>query len=164
MVKRPLPEASSVGAGPIAILAAFLLLFIGGAALGLWLAAALAPGSRVAEVVSFLALPIAFAAGLQAWYGLALLGLLPRLWRWLRNPGARADRARGLAPAELPGSWVFLPISSAAGAAAGLITGFVSSTGPVWLVLLAYWAAGTLHGLLAWRLARGGLLLPPESV
>jgi hypothetical protein len=57
-----------------------------------------------------------------------------------------------------------LPLSSAAGALAGIVTGMMSSTASVWLVVLAYWLAGTAHGLLAWRLARGGALLPPESI
>ncbi len=65
---------------------------------------------------------------------------------------------------QIPGTFVFLPLSSAAGALAGVVTGMVSSTASVWLVVLAYWLAGTAHGLLAWRLARGGALLPPESI
>lgn len=136
---------------------AVLGLFFGGAAIGAWLAGALAPGSWVATGVGFFALPIAFAAGLQAWYGLALLSLIPRLVRRGRGIGRRP-------PSGLPGSWTFLPFSSAAGAVAGGVVGLVSTTQPVWFAVLMYWLAGTIHGLLAWRLARQGILLPPESV
>jgi hypothetical protein len=152
---------SSRGALP-AILA-LLSLFLGGAAVGSGLAGALAPGSWLAAVVGFFALPVAFAAGLQAWYGLALVSLLPRLLSWFRRAGPRpVSRGRDAGPG-LSGSWIFLPLSSASGAAAGLVVGVVSSTQPAWLILLVYWLVGTLHGLLAWRLARGGILLPPES-
>lgn len=71
---------------------------------------------------------------------------------------ARPDGTSGLA-----GSWIFLPLSSAGGAVAGGVVGLVSATRPAWLIVLVYWLVGTVHGLLAWRLARGGILLPPES-
>lgn len=148
--------------GALPIVTAFTGLFLGGAAAGLWLAATLAPGSRLAEIVSFFALPAAFAAGLQAWYGLALLSLIPRLLRWMRGQPLPA-RDWSSAP-RLPGSFVFLPISSAAGAAAGVVVGLASSSHSLWLVALVYWLAGTAHGALGWRLARAGFLLPPESI
>ncbi len=153
---------------PLALAGALIGLFLGGGLVGGALAAAFAPGSWLAEVVGFFALPLAFAAGLQAWYGLALLSLIPRVLVRLRG------RARGGAPASsgggarsgggLPGSSVFLPFSSVAGGVAGLLVGLLSATHPVWLVALAYWAVGTAHGALAWRLARAGLLMPPESI
>ena len=65
---------------------------------------------------------------------------------------------------SIPGAFVFLPLSSAAGAADGLVVGLASPTHSVWLVALVYWLVGTLHGALAWRLARGGVLVPPESL
>ena len=45
--------------------AAFVGLFLGSAAVGSGLARMLAPGSWLAEAVSFFALPVAFATGLQ---------------------------------------------------------------------------------------------------
>ena len=54
-------------AGTLAVIAAFVGLFLGGAALGGALAEAFAPGSWIASVAGFFALPLAFAAGLQAW-------------------------------------------------------------------------------------------------
>ena len=150
------------GAG--ALIGALLMLFPGGAAAGLGLARLLAAGSWVAEVVSFFALPVAFAAGLQAWYGLALLGVIPRLVEWARGSGARHRGASRDRQRPLPGSIVFLPLSSGAGMLAGIAAGLVSRTHSFWLVLLVYWLVGTVHGLAAWRLARQGVLIPPESI
>jgi hypothetical protein len=130
----------------------------------LGLAAVLAPGSRVAEVVSFFALPVAFAASLQIWYGLALLSLVPRLLGRLRRSRPVSPRSPGPAEPGLPGSLVFLPLSSGAGALAGIVAGLASPTQPAWLVALVYWLVGTAHGVLGWRLARRGVLLPPESI
>jgi hypothetical protein len=96
--------------------------------------------------------------GLQLWFGLALLSVIPRL----------LGRGRGLRPASAvtapPGGLVFLPLSSMAGALAGVATGVLSRIHPVWWVALLWCGVGTLHGLLAWRLARTGYLLPPESL
>lgn len=142
-------------------LAAFGVLFLGGALTGLGLASWLAPGSWLAEAVGLFALPVAFALGLQAWYGLALLGLIPRLLGRLR--GLDTAPARPAAP-EVPGSVVFLPLSSGIGAVAGVLVGLVSSTQPVWLVAAVYWIAGTAHGAIGWQLARRGWLMPPESI
>lgn len=148
----------------LAIIAAFVGLFLGGAAIGGALADVYAPGSWIAAVAGFFALPLAFAVGLQAWYGLALLSLIPRLLGRVR--GVQAQRApSGQTPgAGIPGSFVFLPLGSVAGAAAGIVVGLASSTHPAWLVALVYWLVGTGHGALAWRLARGGVLIPPESI
>jgi hypothetical protein len=148
---------------PLGIIAAFLGLFLGGAAVGGTLAGAFAPGSWIAQVIAFFALPLAFAAGLQAWYGLALLSLIPRLLRSFRGLRLLPPPSRRAASASIPGSFVFLPLSSVAGATAGIVVGLASSTQPGWLVALVYWVVGTCHGALAWRLARGGLLIPPES-
>jgi hypothetical protein len=148
---------------PVLVIAALLALFPGAAAVGVGLARWLAPGSWVADAVSFFALPVAFATGLQIWYGVALFGMLVRLvGRW--RAGAVPVRDRAVARPPLPGSVVFLPLSSGAGAIAGLVAGLVSSTQPAWLVMLVYWLVGTLHGVVAWRLARRGVLMPPESV
>jgi hypothetical protein len=150
--------------GTLAITAAFAGLFLGGAALGGALAEAFAPGSWIAAVAGFFALPLAFAAGMQAWYGLALLSLIPRLLARMRGSQARpAPRGQAL-NASIPGSFVFLPLGSLAGAAAGMVVGLASSTHPAWLVALVYWLVGTGHGALAWRLARRKVLIPPESI
>ena len=144
---------------PTALVAlSYLVLFPGGAALGISLARSLAPGSWPAEVVGFFALPVAFAIGLQLWFGLALLSVIPRL--------LGRGRGRRLASplAGLPGGFVFLPLSSLAGALAGVTTGLLSRVHPFWWVALLWWGVGTLHGLLAWRLARTGYLVPPESL
>jgi hypothetical protein len=65
--------------------------------------------------------------------------------------------------ALIPGASAFVPIASGMGGAAGVVIGWLSTTPSIWLVTLIYWVAGTLYGLLAWRLARAGLLMPPES-
>jgi hypothetical protein len=148
---------------PLAIIAAFLGLFLGGAAVGGALAGALAPGSWIAEAVGFFTLPIAFAAGLQAWYGLALLRLIPRVFGSLLGLRPQAARSRQGASANIPGAFVFLPLGSVAGATAGIVVGLASPTHPAWLVALVFWIVGTGYGALAWGLARGGFLTPPES-
>ena len=148
---------------PLAIIAAFLGLFLGGAAAGGVLAGAFAPGSGIAEVAGFFALPLAFAAGLQAWYGLALLGLISRLLKGLRGFRPLPVGSQQAANVRISGAFVFLPLSSVAGAAAGKVIGLASPTSPAWLVASICWLVGTCHGALAWRLARGGFLTPPES-
>jgi hypothetical protein len=147
----------------VATAVAFVGLFLGSAAVGSGLARILAPGSWLAEAVSFFALPLAFAAGLQLWYGLALFSLVPRLVRaFLRSDGA-APVPTSSPTTALVGSWVFLPMSSGLGAVAGLVVGLASPTQSLWIVFPVYWLVGTLHGALAWRLARAGILMPPEA-
>jgi len=147
---------------PLIVAAAFFALFLGGAVVGVWLARVLAPGSWWAEALSAFALPVAFAMGLQAWYGLALLGVVLRLLSLLfRSDGSEA---RPPASTPIPGAFAFLPIASAIGAAVGLLVGWLSATHSIWVVTPIYWAVGTLYGLLAWRLARAGFLMPPESL
>jgi hypothetical protein len=126
---------------------------------GLARASAVAPGSIVANIVGFFALPLAFVTGLQAWYGLALfLALFQLVSR--RASSSREIRVR---PAVPGGSFVFLPLSAGAGAIAGAILGLVSTTRSGWLAWLVYWVIGTIHGTIAWRLARAGVLIPPDS-
>jgi hypothetical protein len=150
--------------GTLAILLAFIGLFLGGAAIGGALAEMFAPGSWLAAVAGFGALPLAFALGLQAWYGLALLSLVPRLIGMMRGVPVRPAPHQQTPGAGIPGSFVFLPLSSMAGLVSGLVVGIMSPTHPAWLVALLYWLVGTGHGALAWRLARMGVLIPPESV
>jgi hypothetical protein len=147
---------------PLSVAGTFFGLFIGGAAAGLGLARLLAPGSWWAEALSTFAFPVAFAFGLQAWFGLAILGLIPHLARRLLHDAGAPSRPRTDAP--LPGAAVFLPIASGTGALLGFVVGWISSTHSVWLVAPVYWSAGTAYGWLAWRLARAGFLMPPESI
>ena len=151
-----------MSASSLPTIGALLGLFLGGAAIGVGLARFFAPHSWLADLVSFFALPVAFTAGLQAWYGLALLGLMFRL---LRRPvsGVHPATVPSPSPRQPSGSFVFLPLSSGTGALAGLLVGLMSPTSRLWLVLLVYWLVGTVYGLLAWRLAQKGVLLPPES-
>ena len=147
---------------PLSVAITFFGLFLGGAATGLGLARLLAPGSWWAEGVSAFAFPVAFAVSLQAWFGLALLSIIPKLIGLLITGTDRRPRPRINAP--IPGAMVFLPMSSGIGAVVGLVVGWLSSTHSVWVVAPVYWVVGTLYGLLAWRLARAGFLMPPESV
>ncbi|MCI0456442.1 MAG: hypothetical protein L0Z62_05620 [Gemmataceae bacterium] len=146
---------------PLAVASTFLGLFVGGAVVGVGLAGLLAPGSWWAEAVSGFALPVAFALGLQAWFGLALLSLVPRLLGLVRQGGAR--RPADGPPTSIPGAVAFVPIASGIGALVGVVIGWLSASHPVWLVAPIYWLVGTLYGLLAWALARAGFLMPPES-
>jgi hypothetical protein len=140
------------------IVLSYLGLFLGAGGLGGLLARSLAPGSWQAEVAGFFALPVAFAVGLQLWFGLALLSVIPLLL-------GRGRRGRPVSPGtSLFGGFVFLPLSSLAGVLAGGTTGLLSRSHSFWWVLLLWWGVGTLHGLLAWRLARAGYLMPPESL
>jgi hypothetical protein len=137
----------------------FAALFVGGAGVGVALADVLAPDSEWAEAVSAFALPLAFILGFQAWLGLALLGMFAHAARRLTG---RPATAAPIQP-RIPGAIVFVPIASGTGGAAGLIVAWLSSSRSAWLVLPAYWAVGTLYGVLVWRLARAGFLVPPES-
>jgi hypothetical protein len=139
---------------PVALTIGLLGLFLGGAAAGVGVAGILAPDSWLAETVSFITLPLAFAAGLQAWYGLALFSLIPRLLGWVRGSSAPAAGVQQASRRQLPGSFVFLPLSSGAGVLTGIHVGLVSSAYPVWFIVLVYWLMGTVHGLLAWRSSR----------
>jgi hypothetical protein len=115
-------------------------------------------------VAGFFALPVAFAIGLQTWYGLALLSVIPRVFERLRGVSPRSAPSEPTTRPSIPGSFVFLPLGSVAGVTAGIVVGIASSTFPAWLIALVYWMVGTAHGALAWRLARGGYLVPPESI
>jgi hypothetical protein len=137
--------------------------FFGAGGLGLALAAALAPGSQVAAAISFLLLPAALILGFNAWLGLAILILVPQLIGRLLGSGSMRppiDARREVVP---PGSWAFLPISSAVALAGGIVVGFFSVTHEVWFVALVYWTVGTAYGAILWFLARIGYLPFPDS-
>ena len=149
--------------GALPLILALLVLFLGGGVIGVALARTFAPGSFLAEAVSLFALPVAFAFGLKAWFGLALAGAAIRVIGMRRR-----DNVQGQTPRRetrpLTGSFVFFPLSSGAGALAGIVVAILSTPGSGWLAWLTYWTVGTLHGLVSWRLARAGVLMPPESV
>jgi hypothetical protein len=63
----------------------FFGLFFGGGYVGILLSRELAPGSGLAEFVSFLALPAAFVVGIVAWAGAAI----PAAVRAFAAPGLR---------------------------------------------------------------------------
>jgi hypothetical protein len=149
--------------GALSTIASLVALFLGGGAIGASLAQTFAPGSFIATFVSVFALPLAFAVGLQMWFGTALLSAIVRLVGW-RGRRDAAPRSETQAVVSIPGSFVFLPLSSVAGATAGAVVGVLSSTYSGWLAWLVYWAVGTIHGLASWRLARAGYLMPPESI
>jgi hypothetical protein len=160
--ERP-AAGSSRGAntgGPLALIVALLVLFPGSGGAGVTLAQYLAPGSWIAEAVGLFALPLAFVWGLQLWIGTALLGAVVGLLL-----GRRSARDRP-APGEmliLPGSIVFLPLSSAAGLLAGIVIALLPATWSALLSIVAFWAIGTVHGLAAWQLAKRGVLVLPDS-
>lgn len=132
--------------------------------MGAGLARTLAGDSWLAEVVGFFALPVAFAIGMQAWFGLALLSLIPRLLgRARKESGVPPSSGKPAATRPLAGAAVFLPLSSAAGAIAGVTVGLLPGSHSFWTVALVFWLVGTLHGALAWRLAKAGYLMPPDS-
>ena len=144
----------------LALGASLIVLFLGGAAIGVTLADTFAPDSFIADVVSFFALPVAFVLGMQVWMGVALFRAIVVFIGRRHRPRSRPRSPR----APLPGSLVFLPISSAAGAIAGMIVGLLSTAYSGWLAWLVYWTVGTAHGFTAWRLARAGYLMPPEEM
>jgi hypothetical protein len=153
-------ESTMKEPSPLVLFATVAVLFLGGAVAGISLAGTFAPGSWVAMGVGFFALPLAFASGLQAWMGLALgLGLV----RLVRGRRARSGAAT-VGKDRLPGGFVFVPFSSAAGLVAGIMSGICSAIHGVVLVTLIYWTVGTLHGLAAWAAVRAGWLMPPEQV
>lgn len=141
------------------MLLALAVLFLGSGGLGLLLAGIFAPGSWLASVVGLFALPVAFALSMQWWFGLALLGAVVRL---VRRGGARPGPQARTEP--LPGSFIFLPVSATMGLAAGMVIGFLSPTHSIGVVTGLYWAIGIVHGAAGWRLARAGVLMPPESI
>jgi hypothetical protein len=146
--------------GALALIAALLVLFPGSAALGVTLADWLAPGSWIAQIAGFFALPLAFVLGLQMWIGVAIFGAVVRLLVSRSHPPRTSAGDRVV----LPGSFVFLPLSSIAGLLAGVITAIVPAASSAILAMGVFWLTGTLHGLVAWQLAKRGVLVPPDSM
>lgn len=142
---------------------ALLLAVPGGSALGAALAAWLAPGSWFASAVGMFALPLAFVAGLQSWIGLAFLLVLPRFVLAALRGDWRSARPRGDTPLPSPpGYGIFVPIASAAGLAAGVLTAFTGARAIPSLAV--WWAAGTAYGLMMRWFAGKGWLRWPDSM
>ena len=145
--------------------AATALVFFGGAAAGTTLAAYAAPGSTLAQVVAFLALPLALVTGFQLWLGAALLLLLPRLVRAIRRREWRPDVRTP--PEEVlfvpPGHAVFVVTGAGWGSIAGLVVGLVPSAHSFLGAAGAFVALGVGYGLLTRELARAGLLPFPDE-
>jgi hypothetical protein len=145
--------------------ATFGVLF-GGAGAGMALARVVAPGSNVAQMVAFLALPLALVTGFQLWLGAAIVLLLPRLVRVIRRREWQADVH---APVEKicevpPGHGAFVVTGTGWGAAAGLIVGVLPAAASFVVAAGAFIALGLGYGVLTRALAKHGLLpFPVES-
>jgi len=143
----------------------FLILFFGGGFLGSQLAAVVAPDSRVAEFISFFALPVAFFFGVVAWAGAAIPCavriLIGRFQGRQRSPEPGKTAVDPLIP---PGSFLFVPLSVLTSSLAGLVVAFLATRlGFAWVVCL-YVMLGLGYGLTCWKLARAGYLeFPTES-
>jgi hypothetical protein len=142
----------------------YLLLFFGSGVLGGQLARALAPGSALAEFVSFLAFPAGFLFGVVAWAGAALPAALRSLVRRLRTGGA-PPVATGHQQALIivPGSFAFVLACVVMAGAAGVVAGVLSRTHGFVGVLGLYLLIGAGFGALCWRLARSGWLPFPRE-
>jgi hypothetical protein len=142
----------------------YLLLFFGSGVLGGQLARAMAPGSALAEFVSFLAFPAGFLFGVTAWAGAALPAALRSLVRRLRTSGAPpAAPGPTQEPVIVPGSFAFVPACVVMAGASGVVAGLLSRTHGFVGVLGLYLVIGAGFGALCWRLARSGWLPFPRE-
>jgi len=137
----------------------FFGLFFGGGYLGILLSRELAPGSGLAEFVSFLALPAAFVIGIVAWAGAAIPAAVRRLVRLRR----RRDHEERPEPTIPPGSAAFVPAALVTCLLAGAIVDALSPRlGFGWVICL-YAVLGLGYGVACWRLARAGYLPFPRE-
>jgi hypothetical protein len=140
--------------------------FFGGAPLGMAVARVVAPGSDVAQIVSFLVLPLALVTGIQLWLGAAIVLLVPRFIRAVRRREWRSEVATPAAEihAVPPGHAAFVVTGTAWGVVAGLVVGLVPSASSFPGAACAFAVLGLCYGLLTRALARRGLLpFPAES-
>jgi hypothetical protein len=155
MDDRPASDVS-----PVAQVLAVFGSFAAGPLIGVILGRAFAPGSLAADAAGAFALPLAFVAGMVAWFGLGFAHAVLHLLVWLvRREPREALRAR--AGAIPTGYGAFVPISIAAGAAAGLVTG-IAAPGSFALPFLAWILAGAAYGFALRRLAALGYLPFPD--
>lgn len=142
----------------------YFALFFGGGVLGSQLARAVAPGSGLAELVSFLAFPAAFLLGVFAWAGAALPAVVRGLVRMLRGRGeSTPPPGADDGPVIVPGSFAFLPVALVVAGTAGCVVGLLSGTRSFVAVLGLYLLIGAGYGTLCWRLARSGWLPFPRE-
>ena len=152
---------------PLLVLA---LLLFGGGGLGMLLADALAPGSTFATAVGMFMLPLCLGAGLGAWYSVASTAVWSRLVKALFRVGGGQDLQSAMTESfadmqgkAMPGTWVFIPVSVAISAVAGLLIAIAATSGAL-TALAAVAGTGIVYGLLLRWLARNGHLpLPDEA-
>jgi hypothetical protein len=135
-----------------------LSLFFGGGYLGEQVSRVLAPGSGLAEVVSFLAFPTALVTGFVVWAGASI----PSAIRRLVMQSALPVNKTGTNAVIPPGSFAFIPVALVWGSVAGAIVGTISSVGFGW-VLCLYAGLGLVYGVACWLFARIGYLPFPSE-
>lgn len=138
----------------------YLGLFFGGGWLGIVVARMLAPGSGLAEFVSFLALPAAFIFGIFGWAGAAIPAAI---WRLLRRRAAQPVEESDSKPIIVPGSYAFVPAALATCVPAGMLVGVLAPGPGFGWVLLLYTGLGLAFGVACWLLARAGYLQFPRE-
>lgn len=142
----------------------FLGLFFGGGFGGIHLARALAPGSGLAEFVSFVALPLAFMIGMLGWAGAAIPEAIRRLTRLIREkenpPPVEVTRPEPTIP---PGSFAFVPAALIVSVPSGFVVASVSTDWGFASALCLYSALGLGYGVLCWKLAQTGYLPFPRD-
>ena len=151
-----------------ALLAAFLF---GGMAIGLGIAVTAGGGSVGSVIVGFLALPLAFGLAMSAWRAVLAAWLMGGLARSIiRSRGNeerfRADVGRSMEAARasgvLPGTWVFVPVTTAVGLV-GALAMAIAADGDGVTAGGAILVAAVAFGVILRRLARRGLLPIPEE-
>lgn len=127
--------------------------FFGGGAIGNLLSAWLAPGSGVAALASFLALPAAFMISMVAWQGLSIfLAVIRYLLKRQRPPPEMSELDVILGKA-----WMLVPLPVVFLAMAGMVTGIISKTGFI-TVVMVYAVVGLAYGVGCYLLGRRGML------
>jgi hypothetical protein len=134
-------------------------LFFGGGYLGEQVSRVVAPGSGLAEFVSFLAFPMAFVLGFVAWAGASIPGAVRRLV----SGSAAPDKKTGANAVIPPGSWAFIPAALVIALVAGAVVGTRSPSPGFGWVLCLYGALGLSYGVACWLLARTGCLPFPRE-
>jgi len=137
----------------------FFGLFFGGGYLGIRVSRLLAPDSGLAELVSFLTLPAAFAIGLVAWAGASIPAAIRRLARRANPSFQQVD----FKPEIPPGSFAFVPAALVTSLVAGAIVGVLSPRLGFGWVLCLYAGLGLGYGVACWSLARVGYLPFPKD-
>lgn len=153
------PEAPALERSPLVQLVTVFASFAAGPLVGGGLAAWLAPGSILADVVGTFALPLAWIGGMVAWVGLAIVVLVLRLVGWLL--GSR-DRERVRAPQIPPGHGTFVAIAGGLSVIAGIVTG-IARDGSFFEALMVWTGVGLAYGMALRWLASNGYLPFPEG-